>query len=631
MPGPIHHFPSEVPKPLSSRRRLIALVASAVALLPAATANAALFPGEVIDGPSADILSVGGLDMDAAHGVGGVVYLRNDGGVPHVFVSRLVDGAWVAPERIDGAFGSGASEPVIAAGTGGRLIVAWITDGTLYASVKSGAAAGWSGPQAVGGPAKLPAIDMGYNDNAYVVWSTGDDVRAARLPRGATQFEPVDGPLDLEPARLAGAQPNLRPSVAVSAEGLALVAWGEVDGAGRSHVIARRIDGPRLSPVPVDLSLDQLEGRPGGDADAPMATIQSDSSFGWVAFRQAFVDGGASQLRGIARHMRGSLFEPPVVVDGQGWPAEDVGWPSVAISGGGTGFTAVPRLSGPIFGMAVNADDEWTSFSTRLDSAPVPVQGRLPVFYSEDKNGVVAWMAPDGMLRMRELTGIQFQPEQQISKPELGPVDWNAGVAAAGDRYLNAAVVAIQGSGADRRLVATMNDREPGNFSPASSSRWYSTPPARLRWRAPTETWGPLRYTLEIDGAPVGTTSRLSFPTRDMRLDSGAHLWRVVARDVRGQASATPTRLLKIDRDPPNVTISVSGVQRAGRVVTIRVRAIDTESGSQTPVIAFGDGTGSVTARSARHVYRRGSHTVTVRASDEAGNATTERKTIRIR
>ncbi|MBX5441351.1 MAG: PKD domain-containing protein [Solirubrobacteraceae bacterium] len=612
------------------RRRLIALAASAtVALLlsTAASAPAALFPGEVVDGPNPGILAVGGADMDAADGAGGVVYLREDGGAPHVFVARIVDGVWQPPERVDGALAPPASDPVIAAGTGGRLVVAWVTEGVLYASVRQSRTSGWSGPQAVGAPATLPAIDMGFNDNAYLVWSTGEDVHAARLPRGATQFQPVAGPLDLDPVRRAGGQPNLRPSVAVSAEGLALAAWGEVGADGRSHVVARRIDGTRPSPVPADLTVDELDGRRGGDADAPMATIQSDSSFGWVVFRQALSDGETTTLRAIGRHMRGSLFEPPVIIDGQGWPAESVGWPSMAIQGTGTGFSAVPLQSGPIFGMAVNSDDEWTPFATRLDSAPVPVAGRLPVFYSEDKNGMVAWPAPDGMLRMRFVTGIAFQPEQQITKPELGPVDWGAGVAMAGDRYLNGFVVAIQGSGAERRLVSAVNDREPGNFSPWSSSRWYREPPARLSWREPKEAWGDLRYTLEIDGRAVGTTRRLSYPTRNLRLRSGVHLWRVLAIDSRGQASATPTRLLKIDRDPPNVTISF---RRSGRVATIDVRAIDRDSGSKTPQVFFGDGT-SAWGRHLRHAYRPGRYTVTVRASDNVGNVRTERRVLVIR
>jgi hypothetical protein len=78
------------------------------------------------------------------------------------------------------------------------------------------------------------------------------------------------------------------------------------------------------------------------------------------------------------------------------------------------------------------------------------------------------------------------------------------------------------------------------------------------------------------------------------------------------------------------VTISFDGAQRAGRRVTIRVRSIDTLSGSLTPTIHFGDG-GQEYGRSASHVYRKGRYTVTVEAPDKAGNVTTERRTLVIR
>jgi hypothetical protein len=612
-----------------SRRLLIALLAAL--LLPAATAHAGLFPGAVIDGPSADLVSVGGMDLAAADGNGGVVYLKNDGGVPHVFVARMIGGAYQPPERVDGAFAAAASDPQIAAGTGGELIVAWIVDNTLVVSVKPSANAPWGAPQPVSSPARLPDLDMGYNDNAYIAWSNGEDVYAAHMPRGQTQFTPTDGPLDLDPARTAGSQPDTRVSIAVSAEGLALAAWGEIGADGHSHVIARRIDGQHLSPVPADLTVGQLDGRPGGDADAPQALIQSDSSYGQVVFRQAFDDGGTTETRGLARRMRGSAFEDPIPVDGQSWPAANVGPPSVAFSGGGTGFAATPLLSGSVFARGVNAKGDWNQFPTLLNAAPVPLPGRVPVFYSEDKHGIALFPGTDGMIHAREITGIAFGGEFVASKPDYGPVDWDAGVVAGGDRWYNGAIVAIQGTGADRRLVATISDRPPGGFSPASNSQtWYAKPPARLYWYAPTETWGGLRYTFEWDGTPVGTTSQTSYPTADLDLSPGVHLWRIVATDARGQTSATPTRLVRIDPDGPHVTISFEGAQRAGHRVTIKVRAIDTLSGSLTPTVHFGDG-GQETGRTVSHVYGRGRYTVTVEASDKAGNVTTERRTLVIR
>ncbi len=133
----------------------------------------------------------------------------------------------------------------------------------------------------------------------------------------------------------------------------------------------------------------------------------------------------------------------------------------------------------------------------------------------------------------------------------------------------------------------------------------------------------------DVDGS-VGVTSNTSYPTANLDLSPGVHLWRIVATDQRGQTSATPTRLLRLDPDGPNVTITFEGAQRAGRRVTIRVRAIDTLSGSLTPTIHFGDGDQEY-GRSASHAYPKGRYTVTVTAPDKAGNVTTERRTLVIR
>lgn len=548
----------------SPPRHRIALagLCAGLALLGAAPAWAGWFPGEVIDGPNPDLVSVGGVDVAPKDGTGGVVYVRRDGGVAHIFASRLIGGAWQPPERVDGGLAAAASAPVIAAGAGGRLAAAWLSGGTLYASVRPGAASGWTAPQPVGAPAEAPAIDMGLNGTAYVVWAAGGDVRAARLERGATRFAALPGALDLDPAHPAGDAPGRRPTVAVSADGVALAAWGELLPDGRSHVIARRLSSLGSSPEPQDLTLDQLDGRPGVDADQPDASISGDSSYGYVAFRESFVDGGAPVTRALARRMRGSLFEAPVAIDGQGFPAEGVGAPRIAETVGAFGLAVAGRASGQIYASTFSAehfDRVLFSPALALASTPTPLAGRPVIALAEDRTGLVAWTSPDGQLRVRELAG-DFRAELQVSRPELGTVDLNAGVVAAGDRYLDAAVVAIQDTGTERRLVAAMLDREPGSFSPASSARRYPEAPARVSWREPTNAWGRLTYTVIIDDRVVGRTRRTSFPLGRVRIGRGQHRYRIEARDVRGQVSSTPTRLIRI----------YAGGPRATRRITIR-------------------------------------------------------------
>ena len=103
------------------RRRLAFIVTTltALAVTPAA-AHATFFAAEAVDGPSADIRSVGDLDV-ARDGTGAVAYVRRDAGVDHIYVSRLVDGAFQPPERVDAAStrppGSPSSRRPTAAGS----------------------------------------------------------------------------------------------------------------------------------------------------------------------------------------------------------------------------------------------------------------------------------------------------------------------------------------------------------------------------------------------------------------------------------------------------------------------------------------------------------------------------------
>ena len=83
------------------------------------TAGAVILPAVTIDGPSEEIVGFGGVAM-AEDGSGGLVYLKRVGGVDHVFVSRYIEGHWLAPIRVDGEEPYAASWPRIGAADGGR-------------------------------------------------------------------------------------------------------------------------------------------------------------------------------------------------------------------------------------------------------------------------------------------------------------------------------------------------------------------------------------------------------------------------------------------------------------------------------------------------------------------------------
>src|SRR5262249_35986472 len=92
----------------------------------AAPARALITPPVTLDGPSPLVSEFGGVAM-ARDGSGGVVYVKSVEGIPHVFACRYVGGRWSGPIRVDWDKPFPGSEPRIAAGPRGDLLVVWVT------------------------------------------------------------------------------------------------------------------------------------------------------------------------------------------------------------------------------------------------------------------------------------------------------------------------------------------------------------------------------------------------------------------------------------------------------------------------------------------------------------------------
>src|SRR5690242_3323796 len=222
-------------------RRFTPLITALLLLVAAPAARADWFPADSVDGP-AEIDSLGGVDV-ARDGGGGVAYLKRDAGVPQVFVSRLVGGQWRPPQKVSG--GAPVSEAAITAMDGGRLAVVWVAGNDVVASVLQGNAPP-TPPVVLGSGAGAGGVDvdMGIDQVGYAVWQAAGDVHAARLE--GTTWTAIPAPVDINQAHEAGTG-ALRPRVAVSADGNAVVTWGEAGDDGRTHVLARRITGMALS------------------------------------------------------------------------------------------------------------------------------------------------------------------------------------------------------------------------------------------------------------------------------------------------------------------------------------------------------------------------------------------------
>jgi hypothetical protein len=601
-------------------RRLALLAVLAPLLLPAAAGAVVpgkFFAGEPVDGPSADIQSLGDLDV-ARDGTGALAYVKRVGGIDHVFVSRLVDGAFQAPEQVDVGLGGAGSEPTVAASDGGRLVVAFASGGGVFSAVRPAGAPGFAALQQISAAGSDPDAEMSINGVAYLTWSSNGDVLAARLERNGVSFNGLPGALDINQAATAGTGAG-RPKVAVAADGIATVVWGE-----SGHVYARRIFELRLSTAPQEL---------GDGADSPEISAEDDSSFAWVTFRQ----GGLA----VARRLLGSQFDPPVAIEG----FEGTDSVHLAMNGRGVGYAAVGGTSTQAYG-AVLKDDVFNPGVVIGAGATVPPIGAAAA--SETGDGLVAFQQGEAnggsSIHARPYDYVPASrvvtppgADVALSNPALGPTDAARGLLAGADRAGDIVVAFVQGVGAGSQIVAASFDRAPGSFRGSTTSKFrkFARPP--LKWGAAFELWGPITYTVLIDDKPVGQTASTGITVPTVVKD-GLHRWRVVATDRRGQTSSTPSRNIRVDATPPKISFRVSGSRKRGKFVKVAARVSDASgtaakaSGLKVVRISFGDGSRAIAGRRASHRYAHsGKVTVSVTAGDKAGNLRTVERRITIR
>ncbi len=615
---------------LSPRLLLPLVVLSSV--LGASPARADFFKGEPLDGPDPSIRQVGDVDV-ARDGSGAVVYVKRDGGVDHVFVSRLVSGVWQTPERVDAGLAGAGTQPVVAASDNGRVVAAFISGGQLFASVRPAGAPGFASPQALAGAASNPSIDMSINGGAYISFTSADDVRVARMDREGQTFAVLPGALDIDPPSKAGVDAG-RSRIAVSADGTAVVVWGE-----NGHVYGRRIFFDRVSAAPQDLNLASLDGHAGGPADSPAIDIEDDSSFAWAIFRQQFDD---KRYHLVAKRLVGSLFEQETHVDAIDFgAADDVVEGFIDISGRGEGLAAA---STGTFGAQVSLLHDNKFFPAVGINGPNAAIAHTVGGVAENNDLFAFWLQGATPLTA-EVHGVAYDidpakrtvpppgPDRVISD---GAIDAAAGFDAGVNRAGDAVAVYIQDGAAGRRLMSAGFDRAPGAFRTYTTSNYRKLARPALSWSPSFELWGPPTYTVEIDGQAYGSSTETKLTTPNEVAD-GVHNWRVVARDRRGQVAATPMRKLRVDATPPEATFRISGSKRRGKPVRVRVRVADgtlklpAGSGVKVVRIAFGDGA-VFTGRDATHRYRRGgTYTVRVTAADRAGNVIVVRRQIRIK
>lgn len=607
------------------RRTLIAVLLTFLAL-PTGAAHAGFFAAEVIDGPSPDLLEVGGLDL-ARDGQGGLVYTKREGGVPHVFFSRFVDGAFQAAVRLDQGLAGASSQPAIGVSDNNRIAVAYVNEGNLYTTVKSKDATGFAAPVLVAsGGVSNPSIDVSINGATYVSFTQSGDVRVARAERDNPVFTGLPAPLDVNQAAAAGDTERKRSQVDVSADGTALVVWGEDGPDGRTHVYARRLFELRLSAAPQDLTVNDVGGVVAFGADTPRVDTEDDSSYAQVTFRQQTANGP----RMLVRRLVGSEFDGALGFDAN-LPGDMTNFD---ITGRGEGLFASSGAGGEVVAN--------TLFNNKISgvaqlSAGSAVPSHADVAVGENEDGAVVWFqgtsAADAIVKARYFDGVQYvklADEGVLSRPEFGPAYPAGGLQTASSRAGDVAAVFMQGGEGDRRLVAGLYDKVPSRIAGNNTQKPRKF--TRFAWGSSLNLFGGTKYTVVLDGKPIGETGQLELVPAPGVVTDGTHRWQLQITDRRGQTVSSKTRLLRVDNTPPTVSFSV---KRSKRKVTVTARGGDPNGGAPSGLgrllVDWGDGKLlPFTSKISKTYGRSGTYRIRVKAVDKALNEAVATRTVRV-
>jgi len=597
-------------------------------------------PPVTIDGPAGSIQGLSGLSV-SRDGGGGLVYLGSVDGVDHVFVSELTDGEFGAPVEVDAALAGASSQPVIAAGDGGLLVIAFINGQDLYVVSRASSTAPLSAPQDLFNGAVNPAIEMSIHSEAYLAFAAADgsgyDVRDLYYYAGGWQLESV--PLNLTPADDAGTGAGA-PAVAAAGDGEAIVAWGE-----NGHIYARRVWSDMTSYEVEQADVPSMDGFTEVTSDSPVVGVGDESPYADVAFREELTNGTETVSRVLVNRLVGSVFEGVDEADGQTFATDpDATAPGIAVMQHGDGLvTSELQGSGQVWATVLGQNGV-PGGAQRIDSlanasSPYPAPAT-----AGDYSGLIAWQHDPGApgapeIRARFYSDSAFGPEIVASNPALGPTNAAEGLFAAGDHDGDVAIAYVQGSGPATTIDVAQLVSPPGSFGAKATPHYETTTQPVLSWSIPVELWGALTYSVAIDGVAAGTTSATSFKPAAVP-SQGPHTFEVTAVNAYGLASSIAPRTFFVDSIPPAGQFTLTGNKREHALLRLRVRATDTPtglprgdaSGVATVVVKWGDGSSpQIMRQTATHRYLLpGHYLVTVTITDRAGNRTVLTRRLRI-
>jgi hypothetical protein len=622
----------------------------------APSAKAVISTVRTIDGPSPDVLDVGGIAM-AEDGTGGVVYRKRVAGRAHVYASQTVGGRWLEPQRVDTGQRFDSSWPRIAAADGGKLVVTWVQEfgvesDRLFSATLDPGASRFQAPAPIDldvgeATATFPSLAMNRSGAAYIAYrvltSSGGATGAppgyvdaeTRIARySGTYWSLLGSVADRNPAvPVAAPTAANSPKIGIDVSGNAIVAFQEPDDEFVDRVWARRIFGATLG-IPLIVSPQQFGGAPlRGPADAFSLDVTGFGE-GAVALRQqpapgSLLDGAHVFVNTIpeAFAQGADRFGTPRLADGTigaRLPSAPT-TPSAAVTSDGA-FSVMFGLGASA--MLVNGGDTSVDPPVRLGDGRGAVEAEPGVTVADSGAAVAAWRARTSVVAVQE------QPVE--GKPGLRGV-WAAAGGPVGDLLVTGSglgdglVAFRQGTSDAAQIGAAIVDAPPLDFAVQTPIKFVRSKRPHITWDAAENALSPVTYAVLVDRRIVARGLGGRGLRIRKRLRDGRHVVKIAATDRAGQSTTSQPATLKLDRRAPRVRLRVRGRRVAVRVVDGRPRRSSGVSRSKTAIV-FGDGRRSRRTASTRHTYKKaGIYRIVVKTRDRAGNAMRLKRSVRVR
>jgi hypothetical protein len=283
-------------------------------------------------------------------------------------------------------------------------------------------------------------------------------------------------------------------------------------------------------------------------------------------------------------------------------------------------------------------DDGVTWGTTKVNSlaelsAPNGVPATAGLF-----SNLIAWQQNPGSSGEPEIharyapAGGTLGPEIVASSSAQGPTDASSGLAAAGDVAGDSAIAWVQGAPGATQIVVDQLYQPPAPFGALGGRRYVTTAQPQLSWSPSREAWGPVTYTITLDGVQVGQTQATTL-VAPAALANGPHAWSVTATNAVGQTAQTGAATVFVDTVAPTATLTLYGTRQIGKLLHTFLAYGDAPppgdppadaSGVVAAVLNWGDGTVvrlHLGWHRNFHAYARpGTYTITATVVDRAGN-----------